>query len=76
MQTKVDRFRQKAILDQSIQQLNGEISNIESELADIRSQLTDAGVTLRYQESRSPVSGVVFDLKPKAPGLRPRELKR
>ena len=69
MQTKVDRFRQKAILDQSIQQLNGEISNIESELADIRSQLTDAGVTLRYQELRSPVSGVVFDLKPKAPGF-------
>ncbi len=69
MQTKVDRFRQKAIIDQSIQQLNGEISNIESELADIRSQLTDAGVTLRYQELRSPVNGVVFDLKPKAPGF-------
>lgn len=69
IQTKVDRLRQEAILDQSIQKLNGEISMIKSELADIRSQLTDAGVTLRYQELRSPVNGVVFDLKPKSPGF-------
>jgi HlyD family secretion protein len=69
MQTKVDRFRQKAILDQSIQQLDGEVAGLRSELADIRSQLTEARVTLRYQELRSPVNGVVFDLKPKSPGF-------
>jgi HlyD family secretion protein len=69
MQTKVDRLRQKAILDQGIQQLQGEIAALQSELAEIRSQLTEAGVTLRYQALHSPVNGVVFDLKPKSPGF-------
>jgi HlyD family secretion protein len=69
MQTRVDRFRQKAILEQGIQQLVGEVAAIQAELSEIRSQLTEANVTLRYQELRSPVNGVVFDLKPKAPGF-------
>jgi len=68
-QTRVDRLRQGAILDQSIQQLRGEIAAIESQLAELDSQLTEARVTLRYQELRSPVNGVVFDLKPKGPGF-------
>ena len=68
-QTRVDRLRQGAILDQSIQQLRGEIASIESQLAELDSQLTEARVTLRYQELRSPVNGVVFDLKPKGPGF-------
>jgi len=69
LQARVDRFRQKAILDQAIEQLIGETSGLEGELAQIRSQLADARVTLRYQELRSPVNGVVFDLKPTAPGF-------
>ena len=69
MQTRVDRFRQKAILDQGIQQSQGEIAALQSELADIRSQLTEARVTLRYQALHSPVNGVVFDLKPRSPGF-------
>jgi hemolysin D len=68
-QTRVDRLRQGAILDQAIQQLRGEIAAIESQLAELDSQLTEARVTLRYQELRSPVNGVVFDLKPKGPGF-------
>jgi HlyD family secretion protein len=68
-QTRVDRLRQGAILDQAIQQLRGEIASIESQLAELDSQLTEARVTLRYQELRSPVNGVVFDLKPKGPGF-------
>lgn len=68
-QTRVERLRQGAILDQAIQQLRGEIAAIRSQLADLDSQLTEARVTLRYQELRSPVNGVVFDLKPKAPGF-------
>jgi len=68
-QTRVDRLRQGAILDQSIQQLRGEIASIESQLAELDSQLTEARVTLRYQELRAPVNGVVFDLKPKGPGF-------
>ncbi|MEB3321213.1 MAG: HlyD family efflux transporter periplasmic adaptor subunit [Synechococcaceae cyanobacterium] len=69
MQTRVDRLRQKAILDQGIQQLQGEIASLQSELAEIRSQLTEANVTLRYQALHAPVNGVVFDLKPRSPGF-------
>jgi HlyD family secretion protein len=61
-QTQVDRQRQQAILSQQRQQLS-------SELAQLRSQLSEQTVTLRYQEIRSPVDGMVFDLKPKGAGF-------
>ncbi len=60
-QTKVDRHRQVAILEQAIQQLR-------SELSSLRAERTEAQVTLRYQALRSPVNGVVFDLKPRSAG--------
>jgi HlyD family secretion protein len=60
--TKVDRLRQIAILEQSVQQ-------IQAELADLRSRLTELSVNIRYQDLRSPVDGVVFDLKPKGTGF-------
>lgn len=60
--TQVDRLRQIAILEQSVQQLQGE-------LAELRSKLTELSVNIRYQDLRSPVDGVVFDLKPKGPGF-------
>jgi len=62
MQTKADRLRQVALLDQQVAQLN-------SELADLRSRLAEAKVTLRYQQLRSPVDGLIFDLKPTAKGF-------
>jgi hemolysin D len=58
----VDRKRQTAILQQATAQLNGEIS-------DLRSQLTELDVNIRYQDVRSPVNGLVFDLKPTGPGF-------
>jgi len=60
-ETKLDGLRQQAILGQDIQRL-------KSEIASLRADLTETQVTLRYQELRSPVDGVVFDLKPKGPG--------
>jgi HlyD family secretion protein len=60
--SQVDRLRQIAILEQQIQQLNGE-------LAELRSSLTELSVNIRYQDLRSPVDGIVFDLKPKGPGF-------
>jgi hemolysin D len=57
-----DRQRQRALLDQQIEQLR-------AELADLGSQLTEQNVKLRYQEIRSPVNGVVFALKPTARGF-------
>ena len=61
-QTRVDRMRQQSLLTQQRQQFAGE-------LAELRSRLSEQGVTLRYQEIRSPVAGVVFDLQPKGPGF-------
>jgi hemolysin D len=55
-ETRLDGLRQEAILQQQIQQLR-------SELSELQSQLIETGVTLRYQALRSPVDGIVFDLK-------------
>jgi hemolysin D len=60
-ETKLDGLRQEAIQNQQIQQLR-------SELSELQSQLTETDVTLRYQALRSPVDGIVFDLKPKNRG--------
>ena len=60
--TRVDRRRQVAILEQAVQQLRGEE-------ADLQSKLTELRVNIRYQDVRSPVDGVVFDLKPTGPGF-------
>ena len=57
----VDRERQLSQLDQQIQTL-------KSDLANLSSQRTTQVVKLRYQEIRSPVEGIVFDLKPTASG--------
>ncbi|MCP9820916.1 HlyD family efflux transporter periplasmic adaptor subunit [Synechococcus sp. Cruz-9H2] len=61
-QSAGERLRQEAILNQEIQQLR-------SELSDLRSNLTELNVNLRYQEIRSPVNGIVFELKSKAAGF-------
>ena len=62
MQSKADRLRQMALLDQQTAQL-------KSELADLNGKLVETKVTLRYQQLQSPVDGVVFDLKPTSRGF-------
>ena len=59
---RIDRLRQSAILRQQIQSLKGE-------LADLSTRLTESKVANRYQAIRSPVDGVVFDLKPTGAGF-------
>jgi HlyD family secretion protein len=59
---RVDRRRQEAILLQATAEINGELS-------DLRSKLTELTVNIRYQDVRSPVDGLVFDLKPTGPGF-------
>jgi HlyD family secretion protein len=61
-QSRVDRLRQQAILQQGIREL-------ESELTDLRSKLIELNVNIRYQVIRAPEAGVVFDLKPKSRGF-------
>ena len=55
MQAKVERLRQIALLDQQTAQL-------QAELADLNGRLVETKVTLRYQQLKSPVDGVIFDL--------------
>jgi HlyD family secretion protein len=59
---RVDRLRQTAILGQQIQALKAEI-------AELGGKLTESEVANRYQAIRSPVDGLVFDLKPTGPGF-------
>ena len=59
---QLDSARKQSILNQEIEKLN-------AELAQLKAQLTEAKVTLRYKSLRSPVDGVVFDLKPTTPGF-------
>ena len=62
MQSKAERLRQIAQLDQQTAQL-------KTELADLNGRLVETKVTLRYQQLKSPVDGVVFDLKPTSRGF-------
>ncbi len=61
-ETRVDRLRQQAILQQGIRELN-------SEMADLRSKLTELNVNIRYQAIKAPEAGVVFELKPRSRGF-------
>lgn len=61
-ETRVDRLRQQAILQQGIRQLS-------SELSDLRSKLTELNVNIRYQAIKAPEAGVVFELKPRSRGF-------
>lgn len=61
-ETRVDRLRQQAILQQGLRE-------IQSELADLRSKLTELNVNIRYQAITAPEAGVVFELKPRSRGF-------
>ena len=50
-------------------QLNQRILDNETRLAEVNSQLSQAELTLRYQELRAPVDGVVFDLQARGAGF-------
>jgi HlyD family secretion protein len=59
---RADRRRQTALLNQQIQALS-------AQAADVSSKLTESRISNRYQQIRSPVDGVVFDLKPTGVGF-------
>ena len=44
------------------------VEESEKQLAELSNQISDTSLTLKYQVIRSPVRGVVFDLKPSSPG--------
>lgn len=60
-QARVERLRQQTSQNQLIQQLKAELEELEA-------RITEVSVNLRYQALRSPVNGIVFDLKPRGKG--------
>ncbi len=60
-QVRINGMRQQAAQNQQIQQL-------KAELQELQAQITEASVNIRYQALRSPVDGIVFDLKPRGEG--------
>jgi HlyD family secretion protein len=62
LENTADGLRQQAVLNQQIQELKGQLS-------DLNSKLTELNVNLRYQSVRSPVDGIIFDLKPRSIGF-------
>jgi HlyD family secretion protein len=61
-----DNQEQVAAIDS---QLNQRILDNETQIAEITSKLSQTEQTLKYQELRAPVDGIVFDLQAKGPGF-------
>ncbi|WP_320667960.1 HlyD family secretion protein [Prochlorococcus sp. MIT 1307] len=59
---KKEGERQQLLLDQQLETINSEISQLEA-------KKTEANVLLKYKSVRTPVDGVIFDLKPTATGF-------
>ena len=47
---------------------SSKVEESEKQLAELSNQISDTNLTLKYQKIKSPANGVVFDLKPTAPG--------
>ena len=47
---------------------SNKIEENEKQLAQIKNQINEQNLTLSYQEIKSPLNGIVFDLQPAAPG--------
>lgn len=65
--TKIaDNEKQIAQIDS---ELNKAIIENEKKIAEIDSQMSQTKLTLQYQEIRSPVDGIVFDMQARFPGF-------
>ena len=52
-----------------VEQIKTQKASASANLAQLTSRLTDAKINLKYKSLRSPVNGVVFDLKPTSKGF-------
>ena len=66
---ELDGRRQIALIDQQVEQLNAELAGLRSERSQLEARRTEVRVTNRNQLLRSPVDGIVFDLKLTNPGF-------
>ncbi|MGC6482903.1 MAG: HlyD family secretion protein [Synechococcus sp.] len=66
---ELDGRRRIALIDQQVEQLNAELAGLRSERSQLEARRTEVKVTNRNQLLRSPVDGIVFDLKLTNPGF-------
>ena len=67
-QLEIEKEISAGLLKQEIEKLESQQAFIRAEIASLKSDLIAAKVTLKYQSLQSPVSGIVFDLKPTTEG--------
>ena len=65
---KIEKEISAGLINQDLKKLESQQALIRAEIASLKSELIAAKVTLRYQSLKSPVSGIVFDLKPTTEG--------
>ena len=65
---KIEKEISSGVINQDLKKLESQQALIRAEIASLKSELIAAKVTLKYQSLKSPVSGIVFDLKPTTEG--------
>ena len=65
---KIEKEISAGLINQEIKKLESQQALIRAEIASLKSELIAAKVTLKYQSLKSPVAGIVFDLKPTTEG--------
>ena len=65
---KIEKVISAGVINQELKKLEFQQAFIRAELSSLKSELTAAKVTLKYQSLKSPVAGIVFDLKPTTEG--------
>ena len=65
---KIEKEISAGLINQDLKKLESQQALIRAEIASLKSDLIAAKVTLKYQSLKSPVSGIVFDLKPTTEG--------
>ena len=65
---KIEKEISTGLINQDLKKLESQQALIRAEIASLKSELIAAKVTLKYQSIKSPVSGIIFDLKPTTEG--------
>ena len=65
---RIEKVISAGLINQELKKLESQQALIRAEIASLKSELIAAKVTLKYQSLKSPVAGIVFDLKPTTEG--------
>ena len=72
---EIDGDRQVFQITQQLEQLNSERSELNQKLAQLDAEAAESRMLNKYKLIKSPVSGVVFDLKPTSPGFTSQNIE-